>query len=724
MLQHPPPPEYCRLCVKSCNDDQHSLYDERGQANANHDLVSKYFTNAMLNMEWERRLQYICGKCWQHILEFHQFQESIIEAQKGQHLHIEEAKEVVEVKIKTELNVNQQKVQLDLPMTKGLGASTEYLIEPTVLTFDIKSEDPLDLNSDYDGMSSPDGQDNLTDEEMSPMMSSRKENPSLQNDDESNEDYSSNDDLPLSSLGQTNLCSSDKKVLCTKKSVEEFDELVALWRSSLECDICHQLVATYSQLKEHFSKSHAPEICYLMCCQLRLETRYDIDRHIRYHNAPQQLKCEACCKTYCRVRYLRDHKRKFHSSKGKDNNAKDSKKSGGKYCCVKCSKDFATEKHLIQHNRDVHKPKIFECNFCEKSFMRPIALRQHLASHTGEKPHTCPFCPKAFTWQGDFSLHLSKSHLQEWTKSAPREMMKGYRRETRGNCMVYICLKCSLEYDNQYSMYGHLQLCRRDVGQTKSKKGFRLEIRGESKVYVCTYCSKEYDKRVAIVNHTRGCQRDTEQKEPKKGYRHEIRGKNMVYVCRSCSQEYKNRSTMHKHVRLCQGIERPIQLNKGYRRETRGESMVCVCSFCSKEYAKMQSMRSHLYRCHRDESSLAKQAPPMPAVQQQPFHGQGTRVSQDSLNAWIIGPSTIDVANITPDGYNLNGKEVEEDSLMGPIKGNELKGDENASKTNVKTEQLAAGTIAFDEYQMSHEFENATWKSEEFLKSEQEFMEL
>uniref|UniRef100_A0A1I8PDS2 C2H2-type domain-containing protein n=1 Tax=Stomoxys calcitrans TaxID=35570 RepID=A0A1I8PDS2_STOCA len=514
MLKHSPPSDYCRLCVKSCHDYQHSLYDETGQANANHDLVGKYFTNTMLNMEWERRLQYMCGKCWQHIWKFHQFQESIIEAQKGRHLHIEEAKAVQEVKIETELNINQQKVQLDLPMTKGPGTSTEDLIVPTVLSFDIKAEEPLDLNSDHEGMSSQNGQDHLTDEELSPMMSSRKENASLQNgkDDESNEDYSSSDDKPLSSLSQTNISSSKHKVSDTKRSVEEFDELVALWRNSLECDICHHLVASYSQLKEHFSKSHASEICYLMCCQLRLDSRYDILQHIDYHNAPQHLKCEVCCKAYRWVRTLRTHIKTIHIRKGGDKNAQDSsEKLEGKYRCYKCSKDFASEKHLERHIQNVHKPKILECKFCEKSFRRPEVLREHLARHTGVKTYACSACPKAFNWRSSYLAHMKKNHPQEWQKmrneEAQREPKCGYWREIRGDSVIYICIYCFKEYNKQISVYRHSRVCLESDRPMEPTKGIRIETRGASEVYVCIYCETEYEMRRSIYHHLNQCQK-------------------------------------------------------------------------------------------------------------------------------------------------------------------------------------------------------------------------
>uniref|UniRef100_A0A1I8NYC5 Uncharacterized protein n=1 Tax=Stomoxys calcitrans TaxID=35570 RepID=A0A1I8NYC5_STOCA len=502
MLKQPPPPDYCRLCVRNCNDNQHSLYDERGQANANHDLVGKYFTNAMLNMAWETRLQYICGKCWQHIWEFHQFQESIIEEQKGLHLNEEVANQVEEVaKVKSEMYTKEEPLEL-----QGLSASTQESVKPADLTFDIKSEEPLDLNNDHEVMLPQDGQDHLTDEEMSLVMSSSKENASLQNNVESNEDYSSSDDMPLSSLDKTNLCFSDKKVHATKKSIVEFDELVASWRSSLECEICHQLVASYSQLKEHFSKNHASEGFYLMCCQLRLETRYDIERHIHYHNAPQQLKCETCCKVYSSEQNLRVHRKCAHTSKGKDKNAKDIQELQGKYCCVKCSKIFATEQHLKKHNRNVHKPKILECKFCEKSFMRPNALRDHLAGHKGEKSYVCSVCPKAFIVSSSFSTHMKKNHPQEWKKmqndSDQVEARRGYRQESRGDSVTYVCIYCSKEGNKRINMYYHAKRCQR------YKKGFRLESRGKFKVHVCIYCGLEYEKRHSMYHHLNHCHGD------------------------------------------------------------------------------------------------------------------------------------------------------------------------------------------------------------------------
>ncbi|XP_059223046.1 zinc finger protein 184-like [Stomoxys calcitrans] len=748
MLRYPPSSDYCRLCVKSCNNYQHSLYDETGQANSNHDMVGKYFTSAMLNMEWEQRLQYICEKCWQHIWEFHQFQESIIEAQQGPHLHTEAAKEVVKARKRPKVKLIEQETQLVLPSAKALSTSAEGFIKTTDLSFHIKTEEPLDINSDCEGMSSQ-SLDQLRDEEVS------LTNAALTNDVESNPDFSSNDDMPLSSLSHINLSFSESKCAATKRSVEEFDELVALWRSSLECEICHQLMASYSQLKDHFSKNHTSEICYLMCCQLRLDNRYDLEKHIRYHSAPQQLKCDACCKAFRLVRLLRDHKRKVHTSKGGDKNAKASEKlEVGKYRCCTCLKEFASKTHLYTHNRDVHKTKIFECDICEKSFTRSATLRQHLASHKGEKTHGCSFCPQAFTSRAYCRRHMRTNHSEEWKKMQNESAQKKgeFRQETRGECMFYVCLYCSMEYNNKRSIYNHLNRCQRYDGPIETKSGFRRETRGESVVFVCIYCSKEYGKQISMLNHIKHWHGSM---EPKEGYRREIREKNKVYVCSYCSKEYDKYQSMHNHIRQrhapielrkgyrleirgkskvyiciycskecekwrsilshlhrCQRDNVPMEPIKRYRLESRGERMVYVCSYCPKEYNNRFSMCNHFKRCHKDDGSVAKQASgitesPAPSEQQSHYTG-------------IIGLKTTDVSNITSDGDNLNelGKE-EEDSMMATMEARELK-DENATRANVKTGQFSANTNVLRNGQM---YENEM-PLEEFIKSEEEFIDL
>ncbi|XP_013105358.1 zinc finger protein 816 isoform X2 [Stomoxys calcitrans] len=693
MLKHPPPSGHCRLCVKNCNDHHRSLYDETGQANANHDLVGKYFTNAMLNMEWEGHLHYVCGKCWQYIWEFHQFQQSVIEAQK---VATKEFEQVVKVKSEQEWHNDQDffstedliksvEEQLDLHNdqefvnSEDLMKSTEEQLEwhnvqefiasyedlvksaekqsklqnvqefantgdltkATPLTFVIKSEDPLDLNNDYEEMSLQDGHHQLADEEMAHMASS-KENTSLRQDDAYNDDYSSNNEIPSSSLDQTNLCSS-----------EEFDELVALWRTSLRCEICHQLVASYSQLEEHFKKQHASVVCYLMCCQMKLEYRYDIEQHIHYHNAPKHLRCETCCKSYRFVEYLRNHIRKVHTREGNDKNAKDSETLEGNYHCDKCPKTFAKNSNLRKHSI-VHKPTTLECNICGKSFSSKSVMREHLARHMGEKKHGCSFCPKAFTRRSYIGRHMRASHPQEWKKMQNEaERVEKALPPFKDNQMIldslklseimfmYTCPVCCRLYETKRLLHFHIRRMHQNRPANINLQAlnsfcslnkfllFNYLIERTSKgAFRCKVCFKECESTNSLSNHitsehpkiakleqesmatTEDHGDEEEDIENIQLEDHIIRMDSfkryltVIYKCKLCPKLYEEKRTMFAHLRrthkqsFCHDSIITRFQTEGKETEVASRTKF-RCDLCSTEYENRSSILSHVRKIHK-----------------------------------------------------------------------------------------------------------------------------
>ncbi|XP_013103981.2 zinc finger protein 845 isoform X2 [Stomoxys calcitrans] len=673
---------YCRLCAKTCNGGhQRILYDETGQANETHELMSKYFTNAMLNMAWERHLKYICEQCWQHIDEFHQFHQSVIEAQKALDLNKElmnELKLTQDVNVKPEMHINQLEKQLELFFAQGSSAGTRDVIKPAAVTYVIKSEEPLDLNSD-DGDGTKQHQDSsqLMDEEMSLMSLSytRSEENSLirDNDDDdededqqSDEDYGSSDEMPLSSLSQANLSSAASKNPAAKKSAEEFDQLVALWRSSLECEICHELVPSFSHLQEHFSQSHISEICYVMCCQLRLENRYHIENHIRYHNAPPELRCETCFKGFRLTRYLRDHKRNIHSSK-----AEVGEKLEGKFRCDKCPKAFATKVNLNNHIRGVHVLKRLECNICDRTFVRVEGLRVHMAAHTGNMAHACSFCPEAFACRPYYRRHMRIYHPQEWkqmqNQTAQKESMKDYRRETRGGSMVYICKLCAMEYDKPRSMYNHLRRIHRGDRSSKfveeeaalpveqnlskdsednQKTPDLFSLTENTSLYKCPVCYRPYDTKCSLNSHVRRMHqnssaginlqalvssRDELLNVPTNIY---LRSKYLVertatgaFRCKVCSKEYEKKYSLHTHIKHVHPKRATFEQSsivvslppEGDEEEDveniqvddhviRMDAFNCSarilyqCNFCPKAYERKHSIFAHLQRTHNQTS--------------------------------------------------------------------------------------------------------------------------
>ncbi|KAM7347684.1 uncharacterized protein ACRADG_007198 [Cochliomyia hominivorax] len=70
----------CRLCSFTC-DDFKRLFDESGERNVIYQITAKYFSPSLLESGVENSLKVICVECWQHIVDFHSFQQWILNAQ-------------------------------------------------------------------------------------------------------------------------------------------------------------------------------------------------------------------------------------------------------------------------------------------------------------------------------------------------------------------------------------------------------------------------------------------------------------------------------------------------------------------------------------------------------------------------------------------------------------------------------------------------------------------
>ncbi|XP_075157522.1 uncharacterized protein LOC142230779 [Haematobia irritans] len=551
----------CRLCTNICNDHR-SLIDEAGQPNETHQLMTKYFTNAMLNMEWGKRFTHICEECWNHLNDFHNFQESIILAQKinesriqmldktlrereiteqddddnfsaldGQsevrtikvekddntqqettHLemgeignikvekddsnHLEMGRvedikvEVEEDNIPVETNMQTQKttVSQTLPATKNIDNAipTDVRIKkevPDDLDHNDSSE-KLQTTSDsielYDEEYSDDDEINNESDDIGGYMDTDEEilETSKRNSMDSNEEFVSDGDLSLSH-------EEDKQ-----KYLQEFDKRVALWKSSLDCEVCHEKLPSYSLLMQHFSQYHSSIVCKIVCCQRELQTRHDIDTHIRYHNAPADLRCDICRKSYLRKNCLKVHVAKIHSEKVKDSVVQQP------YPCDKCDRSFSTSLALYQHSQTIHGLKKYSCFICDKTFARPCILKEHLALHRREKIEHCPLCDEAFVCKTYRNRHIRCEHKREWEeKRNLRQLTKKPMRFTvidQGEEKIFKCLECSKECRRKPAMDVHI----------------RRKHSGIIQNFPCPYCPKEYSEKAVLNAHIKKNHKD------------------------------------------------------------------------------------------------------------------------------------------------------------------------------------------------------------------------
>ncbi|KAK0404415.1 hypothetical protein QR680_017444 [Steinernema hermaphroditum] len=81
--------------------------------------------------------------------------------------------------------------------------------------------------------------------------------------------------------------------------------------------------------------------------------------------------------------------------------------------CSMCSKSFATNKLLQNHQHMFHTEKAFICEICGKAFRFRSNLAEHRSVHTALKPYVCKFCGKSSRLKGNLTKHILKHHKLE-----------------------------------------------------------------------------------------------------------------------------------------------------------------------------------------------------------------------------------------------------------------------------------------------------------------------
>lgn len=82
--------------------------------------------------------------------------------------------------------------------------------------------------------------------------------------------------------------------------------------------------------------------------------------------------------------------------------------------------------------------KDYECEFCSKSFASEKALLNHELIHSEEKKHKCVKCDKAFAREANLMIHM-KTHEEE-----PKP---------------YSCSVCRKSFESEVMLLAHKALC-------------------------------------------------------------------------------------------------------------------------------------------------------------------------------------------------------------------------------------------------------------------------
>uniref|UniRef100_A0A1I8P2Z5 Uncharacterized protein n=1 Tax=Stomoxys calcitrans TaxID=35570 RepID=A0A1I8P2Z5_STOCA len=295
------------------------------------------------------------------------------------------------------------------------------------------------------------------------------------------------------------------------QTVEEFDEFIAKWRENLQCVICPYSCSKFSLLLQHFQLEHPLEQCYIMCCQLKLYHRYEIESHILYHQQPEAFKCEICFKLFASRPSLREHLAKHHSDKPQE--AKTFK-------CPHCQSQFMHKSSLNEHvnyfcnKQEKQIERQHKCDKCERSYSSLKVLKRHynkshqdLSSQVVKK-FKCDICDKTYDLRRDLQDHMSSIH-----KGEP----------------AVVCSLCSKSYAHKSTLHAHLMKEHRP--QYEEMKRQKEQLRHIKKTFACATCQNVYQTRLALLAHQ------------------SVHTGQLRYRCKFCTNAYKYSSNLSAHVK-------------------------------------------------------------------------------------------------------------------------------------------------------------------------------
>ncbi|CAG4949822.1 unnamed protein product [Parnassius apollo] len=323
-------------------------------------------------------------------------------------------------------------------------------------------------------------------------------------------------------------------------------------KSKAKCKKCDNEFNNIKDYKIHqrahrFENIDPSELFHCSMCMRRFTRKSSFTAHLKTHEIKANIKyiCNTCKREFQHQAHLDNHILSVHT-----------RETG--YNCEYCTKNFATQDSLKNH-QDAHKiEKRHQCHFCNKAFCMLSTLRDHIRTHTGEKPFLCSSCGKGFSQKNNLAQHMRRHQglkpfkCEDCDQSfVSKGELVAHKRKHSG-AHPFVCDDCGNGFTTSSSLVKHRRihtgerpyacdLCSMKFTASGTLKNHRRIHTGE-KPYQCSYCEKAFVQRQDLVSHIR-CHTGERP-----------------YVCNTCGQSFRKAAALKAHHKL-HGSE-PIPMQK------------------------------------------------------------------------------------------------------------------------------------------------------------------
>ncbi|XP_005186999.2 transcription factor grauzone-like [Musca domestica] len=583
--------QLCRLCLNASSAGHlENLCDDYGQHNEKYSITVEYFDSKIFDVE--HHLKMLCMTCWQHIEEFHSFQTTVLESrtklerlqwhEEDTHLYnpgivkVESEdmyyESVVEEEqadekshegmhcgggiVKEEVDYSYPDTMTDNEILNGKGFTVMNVNPDEKMLKSQHGEYPMPKKNNLHGNeqennSSLDISEGKSHAHLSACKSSdlglskpKRRKQSVDKDIQENTTDPRIDDVDLTAFVKV----PQARPLKSKRE-EELDNIIAQWKSNLECRHCRKTFDTYTLLREHFRERHRQEEFYIECCELKIKKRGHLVEHIRMHIDYKAFKCTICARRFNRKRNLQAHMQRMHNINNLESipvcdNAEtlsvtnyaeieDNDEFISQYLpnieCVICKDIFPTFTLLEEHFKQQHSPE--ECHIlcCGFRLQQQSTIVNHLRVHTHPRKYKCELCNACFTMPHTLDYHRRMEHnannnggiiYQDSMSMEDNSYLeintdKFTQQESDdfiGQWLTTLeCELCKETFPNFTLLHDHfgdvhptekvfVRCCDKQFF-TRSKIQRHIEVHLCNKAFKCELCGKRYSKKATIQNH-------------------------------------------------------------------------------------------------------------------------------------------------------------------------------------------------------------------------------
>ncbi|XP_005175868.1 zinc finger Y-chromosomal protein isoform X2 [Musca domestica] len=525
----------CRLCVDKCQEYE-TLYDENGFGNELYEVIFSLFHPKIIDMDKYRHLNIICNKCWGQVLDFHNFQKFVTDAQE----RLQEEGDTKDVKTSTDVEnflVGFPDAAGDFDNSAAGNIEGSFVSLSEMAAIEADGDTPLNsLASQAAALTKRKFAQKIAQSHVEPKKSksggqkkggqSLPQMPVIKMEREFelidvHDDYDEEADMPSTSWNATapeddyNF-HDDSSIILLDDSDE--DEEVEAEEDYFNMSMS-QFNADYENEEDGYEQHGLVDAIAGIDGRRDNKSREERQQHLSVllANFMPIINCDLCshkCKSWpaLQAHFLKKHPTEQCYIP----------------CCGRKLKEHWTLKEHMRYHND---PNTFKCKLCGRINTTRCSLKRHIdAQHPSYQKlrHFCPSCDKGFTTKSGLRYHCTTVH-ENYGKPESQVQPDG--------STLHVCKQCSrsfksLDMARKHIYYNHSQVDRLKCPTCgcifKKSRPYREHVASHTKkeLYICAYCPQRF----TFMNALRCHRKSKHPQEPEENCYVEIYGEHEQFL--------------------------------------------------------------------------------------------------------------------------------------------------------------------------------------------------